>query len=113
MMHYLLMHAPMHPGLVNIVFIYLGVLPEVFTGTGAGRIAGAEPGKSLYIGGGTLIAVATVLQGAIECLCMSTVALLHHRCAKVNMLPKDVKTVYFILYCNSLLVIFRCVFRAA
>lgn len=114
LMFYLPMHAPLNPNMVKYFFIYLGALVEGLTGAGAGRLAGSAttPGSDAYVSGGTLIAVAIVLQGAIECVFMTMVALVHRRCAKAGMLTKNVKIVCFTLYGTSTLILLRCIFRA-
>jgi RTA1 like protein len=112
LMHYLPMHAPLNPNLVTYFFIYLGILVEALTGAGAGRIARADPGSERYLGGGKIIAASIVLQGAIECIFMGTVALVHYRCSKAGMMSKNVKIICITLYGTSTLIILRCVFRA-
>lgn len=106
------MHAPLHPRRVVYFFIYLGSAVEGLTAAGAGKLAASAPGTSVFVSGGTLIAVAIVLQGVVECVFMAMVALLHYRCIKAGMLAKNVKIVCFTLYGTSALVLLRCVFRA-
>jgi hypothetical protein len=112
LMHYLPMHAPLNPDRVLYFFIYLGALVESLTGAGAGKLASSKPGSDQYKSGGTLIAVATVLQAGVECVFISMVALLHYRCSKAGMLSKNVKIICVTLYGTSFLIIARCVFRA-
>jgi RTA1 like protein len=111
-MHYLPMHAPLNPNMVKYFFIYLGSIVEALTGAGAGRMAGSAPGTDRYRSGGTLIAVALVLQGVVELVFMSMVALLHYRCKKARMLSRNVNIVCITLYGTSALVLLRCLFRA-
>lgn len=112
LMHYLPMHALFHPRRVLIVFIYIGSLVEALTGAGAGRMASADLGSMRYTSAGTLLAVAVVLQGAVECVFIGMVALIHYRAAKSNMLSKNVKIVCITLYGTSTLILLRCIFRA-
>lgn len=112
LMHYLPMHTPLHPRRVVYVFVYIGSLVEALTAAGAGRMAASRPGSVRYENGGTLIAVAVVLQAAIECIFMSVVGLMHYRCGKSGMLPRNVTIVCVTLYGTSTLVLMRCVFRA-
>jgi hypothetical protein len=112
LMQYLPMHSPMHPSRVLYFFIYLGALVEGLTGAGAGKLSGSKPGSSQYLSGGNLIAASIVLQGAVECIFMSMVALVHYRCAKSGMLAKNVKIVCMTLYGTSTLILLRCIFRA-
>ena len=112
MMHYLPMHAPINPSRVKYFFIYLGALVEALTGAGAGRLAASRVGSERYKSGGTLIAIALVMQGAIELAFASMVYLMHSRCKKAGAVPKNVKVVCITLYGCSALVLLRCVFRA-
>ncbi|TVY51663.1 Protein RTM1 [Lachnellula cervina] len=112
LMQYVPMHTPLHPGRVVIVFVYLGALVEALTGAGAGKMAASTPGTDKYINGGTLIAISLLLQGVVECAFVSMVALIHYRCAKAEMLPRNIRIVCFTLYGTSALVLLRCVFRA-
>ena len=111
-MQYIPMHAPLHPRRVVYVFVYLGALVEALTGAGAGRLSHSTPGTYQYIKGGTLIAISLVLQGVVECVFASMVALIHYRCAKAGILPKNIKIICITLYGTSALVLLRCVFRA-
>ena len=106
------MHAPLNPDRVLYFFIYLGAVVESLSGAGAGKLAASKPGEDLFRSGGTLIAVATVLQAVVECVFIFMVSLLHYRCVKTEMLSRNVRTVCFTLYGTSLLIIIRCVFRA-
>lgn len=106
------MHAPLNPNRVLYFFIYLGALVESLTGAGTGKLASSKPGSDQYKSGGTLIALATVLQAGVECVFISMVGLLHYRCSKTGMLSRNVKIICVTLYGASFLIIARFVFRA-
>ncbi|MCJ1309570.1 hypothetical protein MMC25_003230 [Agyrium rufum] len=112
LMHYLPMHAPLNPGRVIIFFIYTGTAVESLTATGASRLAAAKPGSALFHSGGVLISISLVLQGAVELVFMGSVALVHRRCVRAKMLPKNVRVVFIMLYGTSTLILLRCIFRA-
>lgn len=112
LMHYLPMHASLNPGRLVYLFIYIGVLVEALTGAGAGRIARSELGSQRYKTGGTLIAAALLIQGAVELIFVYMVATLHLRCKRKGMLTPNVRTVCFTLYGTAGLVVLRCLFRA-
>ena len=112
LMHYLPMHAPLNPSRVFYLFLYMGIAVESLTGAGAGRLAAAHFGTPIYVSGGVLISVALVLQGVIECLFISMVALLHRRCVRARMLAPNVRMLCIMLYGTSTLVLLRCIFRA-
>jgi hypothetical protein len=107
------MHAPLHPGRVVIVFIYLGVAVESLTGAGASMFATASAyDSSKALTGGTLLSISLVLQGAVEIIFVSLVVLIHRRCVRDRMLTPNVRAVCIMLYGTSTLVLIRCVFRA-
>ena len=112
LMLYLPMHAPLNPNRVIYFFIYLGIAVENLTASGASRQAGAKGNQHQLKTGQTLVAIAIVLQGAIELVFMAMVGLLHYRCARSNMLSRNVRNMCIMLYGTSTLVLLRCVFRA-
>lgn len=113
LMRYLPMHAPLHPGRVVVVFIYLGVAVESLTGAGASLFATASiDDTSDVLTGGTLLSVSLVLQGAVEIVFVSLVALIHRRCVRHRMLTPNVRKTCIMLYGTSTLVLIRCIFRA-
>lgn len=112
LMLYLPMHTPINPSRLLYFFIYLGALVEGLTAAGASQLAGAKGDISVYKSGGTLVSVGLVLQAVIECLFMSMVAVLHHRCQRSGMLAPNVRTTCIMLYGTSTLVLLRCIYRA-
>jgi len=113
LMRYVPMHAPLHPDRIYYVFIYIGVAVESLTAAGASLYASASgQGLDVYVRGGHLISAALVLQGAVELLFMSMVAQMHYRCAKHNMLTRNIRNLCITLYGTSTLVLLRCIFRA-
>ncbi|KAI9808076.1 MAG: hypothetical protein M1827_007518 [Pycnora praestabilis] len=112
LMQYLPMHAPLNPRRVVYLFIYMGAAVESLTAAGATLMASATIGTSKNLSGGVLISVALVLQGVVECLFLSMVALLHHCCVRSHMLAPNVRMLCIMLYGTSSLVLLRCTFRA-
>lgn len=113
LMHYLPMHAVLNPSKVFAFYITLGVTVETLTGIGAGQVVPATPGTTRYVLGGTLMAVALVLQACIEISFITMVAIIHRRCRRDGMLPPNIRTICYTLYGTSVLVLARCIFRAA
>jgi hypothetical protein len=114
LMHYLPMHSIFNPNRVVYIFLFLGALVEMLTAIGSSWMAGGQgrDDRDLLIRGATLVAIAVVLQGVVEIAFIALTSLLHHRCAKAKMLPRNVLTMFIMLYGTSLLIIVRCVFRA-
>ena len=114
LMHYLPMHSIINPNRVVYIFVFLGSLVEVLTAIGASWIAagnGRQDSDRLS-SGATFMAVAVILQGAIELGFIGLVGILHHCCSRANMLPPNVRTLFIMLYGTSMLILIRCVFRA-
>ncbi|KAK5163547.1 uncharacterized protein LTR77_010496 [Saxophila tyrrhenica] len=112
LMHYLPMHALLNPSRVFVFYIVLGVTVETLTGIGAGQAVPAQPGTSRYVVGGTLMAVALLLQACIEMSFITMVAIIHRRCVRSGMLTSNIRTVCYTLYGTSFLILARCIFRA-
>ncbi|KFY88261.1 hypothetical protein V500_06451 [Pseudogymnoascus sp. VKM F-4518 (FW-2643)] len=112
LMHYTPMHSPINPSRVLYFFIYVGAAVESLTAVGAVRLSAAKGDLDLLKNGETFISIALVLQGVVECLFMSMVALVHYRCARAKMLTPKMHTICLMLYGTSALVLLRCIFRA-
>jgi hypothetical protein len=112
LMHYTPMHSPINPSRVLYFFIYVGAAVESLTAVGAVRLSAANGDMDLLKNGETFISIALVLQGVVELLFMSFVALVHIRCARAKMLTPKVRTICIMLYGTSTLVLIRCIFRA-
>lgn len=112
LLHYLPMHSPLNPNMVKYTFIYLGALVEALTAAGAAQLATSDPQSDKFQNAGRLLAVAVVLQGAIEIVYVSLVALVHYRTIRSGMAARNVTIIFCTLYGCSFLVLLRCVFRA-
>lgn len=112
LMNYVPMHAPLHPRRVYIFFVYLGAAVESLTAAGGSMIASNPDDASRVRLAGTLISIALVLQGVVELLFISLVALIHHRCKQSKMYPSNIRSLVFTLYGTSILVLARCTYRA-
>ena len=112
LMHYLPMHAPMHPSRVVIFFIYLGAAVEVLTAIGSARLATAKDNRAQMKDGANLLAASVILQGIIEIMFVTMVGIIHRRAAKANMATKNIRAVCYTLYGTSFLVLVRCICRA-
>lgn len=114
-MHYLPMHATLHPARTVYFFVYIGILVESLTAAGASMQATASTVEGIpekYTTGGTLISISLVLQGVVECLFIAMVAQIHARCARSQVVPRNIKYLCIMLYGTSTIVLFRCIARA-
>ncbi|EEA23703.1 hypothetical protein TMatcc_006784 [Talaromyces marneffei ATCC 18224] len=113
LLHYLPMHAPLHPNRATIFFIYLGIAVESLTTAGASRMATNADDLSIFKSGGTLISIALVLQAIVEAMVVGVVILVHYRARHAaHPPPCNVQRLCYTLYGTSFLVIFRCICRA-
>ncbi|EED17352.1 RTA1 domain protein, putative [Talaromyces stipitatus ATCC 10500] len=113
LLHYLPMHAPLHPNRVTIFFVYLGAAVESLTASGAARMATNTDSLSRYKSGGTLVSTALLLQAVIEAMVVSVIALVHYRASRAaHRPPPNVRKLCITLYGTSFLIIFRCICRA-
>ena len=116
LMVYLPMLAPLHPYRVIYVFIYLGVLVEAFTGSGAPRLVRGltqrPPDRTDYKVGTILISMSLVLQAAVELAYLGVVGVMYRRASRAGMLTRKVRTLCIMLFGTSTLILSRCFFRA-
>lgn len=114
LLHYLPYHAPLHPRRVYVFFVYLGAIVESLTGTAGSLLAQSHGNPGLYETARTLSSVALVLQGAVEGLFINIVWLVHRRYSRDHneRVPKNISRLCMTLYGTSILILFRCVFRA-
>ncbi|KAJ5383781.1 hypothetical protein N7517_001692 [Penicillium concentricum] len=113
LMNYLPMHAVLNPNRVLIFFVYVGAAVEAITVAGAAKNASAGSDLNEYKAGGTLIAAGLVLQAVVECCVIGVVATIHVRSSRARMLSPNVRIICITLYGTSILVLLRCIFRAA
>ncbi|KAL9616935.1 MAG: hypothetical protein Q9160_008248 [Pyrenula sp. 1 TL-2023] len=111
LMRYLPMHAILNPSRVFYFFTFLASVVEAMTAIGASYMSSARDDASQFKRGMVLIAIASILQGLVECLFMVCIGLIHHRCARSKMLARNVRTLFIMLYGTSALILIRCVFR--
>lgn len=112
LMHYLPMHAPLNPSRLVYFFIYVGAAVESLTAVGGVQLASAGDDQKKLKSGATFLAVSVVLQGAVECLFIYIVSLMHRRCARAKMLTPNVRNICIMLYGTSTLVLVRCIYRS-
>lgn len=113
LMHYVPMHAPLNPNRLVYFFIYCGAAVEGLTAAGGSLVATAAASDSdKQTNGGRLISIALVLQAVVEFIFIGMVALMHYRCARSKMLPRNIRSLCIMLYGTSTLVIIRCICRA-
>ncbi|GAM36783.1 RTA1 domain protein [Talaromyces pinophilus] len=113
LLHYLPMHAPLHPNRVTTFFVWVGAAVESLTVTGAARMASNVDDLSKYKSGGTLISTALLLQAVIESMVVCVVSLVHYRATHAgHPPPPNVRRLFITLYGTSFLIIFRCICRA-
>lgn len=111
LLSYLPYHAPIHPGRVLSTFIILSTVVESLTASGAANSAGADRDASQRKTGLDLLKAALIIQCFVEAFFFSLVALLEYRCRRVKQFPRNIRTVCYILYTTSLMILVRCIVR--
>lgn len=111
LMAYLPYHTPIHPGRVVSTFVLLSVVIESLTASGAANSAGTSRTDSQRKSGLDSLKAALILQCVVEAFFMSLVALLEYRCRRAKKFPLHVRTVCYVLYITSLMILVRCIVR--
>lgn len=111
---YLPYHTPINPGRVLSTFLMLSGAVEGLTAGGASTLANsADEGKSdLRNSGLNLIKAALILQLVVEGSFLSMVVMVERRCRKAGHFIARIRTVCYVLYVTSSMVLVRCIFRA-
>lgn len=113
-MHYVPQHAIIGPNRTLFFFTYLSTLIETLTAAGSAMMSGAtitSKWDRVKLGG-LLVAIAVVLQTIAQIGFACTVAAVHLRVKKANVLTPRLKTIFIMLYGTSTLVVIRCIYRA-
>jgi hypothetical protein len=105
------MHSPLNPRRIMYFFIYLGALVESLTAAGGARMAVAGGDNDRLKSGATLVAVASILQIAVELFFIFMVAKTHRRVARNKQLTSDFRTICITLYGTATLVLWRSIYR--
>ncbi|KAF7193912.1 Lipid-translocating exporter-like protein RTA1 [Pseudocercospora fuligena] len=108
---YLPYHTPIHPGRVYSTFIFLSTVVETLTANGAANSVGDGRTEAQYRTGHNLLKSALILQCFVEALFMSLVATVEYRCRKAKSFPRPIRTVCYILYITSGMILVRCIVR--
>jgi hypothetical protein len=109
---YLPYHSPIHPGRVVSTFFLLSGAVEGLTANGAAESSGTGRTPSQRTNGLNCIKAGLLLQAIIEASFFSLVALLEYRCRKAGHFPRNVRTVCYVLYITSVMMLLRCIVRA-
>jgi hypothetical protein len=108
---YLPYHAFIHPGRIISTFAFLSALIETLIATGAANSAGRDRDLSVQKVGQDLLQAGLVLQCCVEVGFISLVALLEYRCRKAGHFTHPVRSIFYVLYVTSLMLLVRCIIR--
>ncbi|KAH8598412.1 RTA1 like protein-domain-containing protein [Bisporella sp. PMI_857] len=111
LMHYVPMHAPLNPGRVTYLFIYLGAVVEGLSAAGASQLSVSADNNSLAESGAKLLIAGVITQAVVECIFIGFVGMIHYRCVKSNMLTSNIRNICIVLYGTSTLILLRCIYR--
>lgn len=111
LMAYLPYYAPIHPGRVFSTFVILSVIVESLTANGAANSSGTGRTPEQVKAGLDCLKGALILQCCIEAFFFSLVARLEYRCRKDNQFPRQLRTIFYVLYITSFMILVRCIVR--
>lgn len=112
-LYYIPYFSPIHPGRVMTTFLGLGGAVEALTANGVVKLINTSESESDVKLGADLVKASLLLQMAIEMCFIAIMIVFHSRCAKYNVLTSKVRTVLYILYVSSGLIIVRNSYRVA
>ncbi|KAF2221345.1 hypothetical protein BDZ85DRAFT_265230 [Elsinoe ampelina] len=110
---YLPYHAPIHPGRVLSTFLLISIVIEVLCNTGASNAIGrADPSDAQQIKTGiAMYKAGFILQCLLEACFFSLTAWIHIRASKAGTLPKNIRTMIYMLYLTSSMILLRTIVR--
>ncbi|KKY28415.1 putative rta1 domain [Phaeomoniella chlamydospora] len=104
-------YAPLHPGRVLSTFLLLEMVVEAVGANGAAGAATAHNKKERN-GAYVRLEIALILQSLLELCFFSLVILVEKRCRRGKHFTRDLRTICYVLYITSAMMLIRCVFRA-
>ncbi|MCJ1296121.1 hypothetical protein MMC34_007686 [Xylographa carneopallida] len=104
-------YSPIHPGRVLSTFILLDAVVEALAANGAATYAVS---KTLQARDAGLIRIelALILQCCLEVCFFLLVVLVEIRCRRARRFPSNIRTICYVLYVTSAMMLVRCIFRA-
>ena len=112
-LYYLPYLSPLHPGRVWTTFIVLDAVVGVLAGNGASYASNSRNTPSQIQTGFDLVKASLIMQLAMFLSFVYLVYLFHRRCVAANVFNKRTKTIVYLLYVSSFLILSRNVFRTA
>ncbi|PNS13837.1 hypothetical protein CAC42_1328 [Sphaceloma murrayae] len=111
---YLPYHAPIHPGRVLSTFFTMSVIIEVLVNTGASNSTGrSDPTDANQVAVGVACYKAgLILQCLLETGFLSLTAFVHRRAHRSGTLTKNIRTMVYMLYLTSSIILLRTIVRA-
>ena len=112
-LYYMPYLAIIHPGRVLSTFLGLDAIIEVIAANGIAIVANRDRTPSAIATGEKLIRASLILQLIMFCAFVTLVIDFHRRCLARGMLTHNVKTLCYMLYFSSFMILFRNTFRTA
>ena len=110
-LYYVPYHSPIHPGRVITTFGAISAVVEALNCNGASYSSNASLSESKQNMGRSLLKAALILQLVILLSFILLATSFHRRCKRANLLPKNLKAVLYTLYCSSILIAVRTIYR--
>jgi hypothetical protein len=113
LLYYIPYLSPMHPGRVWTTFIALDGVVGAIAGNGASYAANSSNSPAKIRLGINLAKASLILQLVMFLAFVLLVAIFHQRCVRANVFNSRTKTITYLLYTSSLLILVRNTFRTA
>lgn len=101
----------MHPGRVISTFVGLDTVVGILTGNGAAKVINSSESPQQVKIGAALIRASIVLQLACFAGFVALEIIFHRRCLRVKIMNTKLRTVLYLLYASSGLIMIRNIYR--
>lgn len=110
-LYYVPYHSPIHPGRVLTTFGFISTVIESLNANGAAYVANSSLSPSKQNTGKALLKSALILQLCVLASFVFLAGTFHRKCAKANILPKNLRAALTTLYISSTLIGIRTLYR--
>ena len=110
-LYYVPYHSPIHPGRVITTFGAISAVVEALNSNGASYSSNATLSESKQNMGRSLLKAALIIQLFMMLSFVLLATYFHRSCYRAKLLPKNLKAVLYTLYCSSILIAVRTIYR--
>jgi hypothetical protein len=110
-LYYLPYHSPIHPGRMLTTMLGIATIVETLNGNGVSYWSNIKNSGGKQSMGKRFLKAALVLQLVVLICFLSLIGYFHYQCKKKGPFPKNVRGVLITLYCSSVLIGIRAIYR--